>query len=53
MDSSSVCEKTRIDLVVKYSKNHFYRTLLINSPFDMKTVALKQVEINTKRCMKN
>ena len=47
MDSSSVCETTRIDLVVKNSRNLFYKTLLKNSPFDMKVLALKQVEINT------
>ena len=33
-----------IDLVVKNSKNHFYKTPLINSPFDLKILALKQVE---------
>ena len=53
MDSSSVCEKTRIDLVVKNSRNLFYKTLLKNSPFDMKVLALKQAEINNKRCIKN
>jgi len=36
MDSSSVCEKTRIDLVVKNSRNLFFNTLLNDSPFDMK-----------------
>ena len=36
MNSSSVCEKTRIDLVVKNSRNLFFKTLLKkNSPFDM------------------
>ena len=36
--------KTWIDLVVKNSKNYFYKTFLINSPFDLKILALKQVE---------
>ena len=35
MKSSSICEKTRIDLAVKNSRNFFYKTLLKNSPFDM------------------
>ena len=39
MDSSSVCEKTRIELVVENT-----RTTLKNSPFDMAILALKQVE---------
>ena len=53
MDSSSVCEKTRIDLVVKNSRNPFYKTLLKNSPFDMEVLALKHVEINTEIGRKN
>ena len=44
MKSSSMCEKIRIDLVVKNSKNHIYKTLLKNSPFDMEVLELKQVE---------
>ena len=41
MEISSVCEKTRIDLVVKNSRNLFYKTLLKNSPFDMEAVGSK------------
>ena len=41
MDSSSVCEKIRIDLVVKNSRNLFFKTLLKNSPFDMKVFGSK------------
>ena len=41
MDSSSMCEKTRIDLVVKNSRNHFYKTLLKISPFDMEVYGPK------------
>jgi len=41
MDSSSVCEKTRIDLVVKNSRNLFFKTLLKNSPFNMKVFGSK------------
>jgi len=41
MDSSSVCEKTRIVLVVKNSRNLFYKTLLKNSPFDMEVFGSK------------
>ena len=53
MDSSSVCEKTRIDLVVKHSRNLFYKTLLKNSPFDMevfgsKTSGDKHLEVQEK-----
>ena len=44
MESSSMCEKTRIELVVKNSRNLFYKTLLKNSPFDMEVFALIQVE---------
>ena len=47
MESSSMYEKTRNDLVVKNSRNLFYKTLLKNSPFEMEDLALKQVEINT------
>ena len=36
MESSSMCEKTMIDLVVKSSRNLFYKILLKNSPFGMK-----------------
>ena len=54
MESSSVCEKTRIDLVVKNSRNLFFKTLLKkNSPFDIEVLALKQVEINTEIDRKN
>ena len=50
MDSSSVCEKSRIDLVVKNLRNLFYKTLLKNSPFDMevfdpKTSGDKHLEV--------
>jgi len=48
-----MCEKNLDGFVVKNSRNLFYKILLQNSPFDMKILALKQVEINTKRCMKN
>ena len=41
MDSSSMCEKTKIDLVVKNSRNLFFKTLLKNSPFDMEVFASK------------
>ena len=41
MDSSSVCEKTWIDLVVKNSRNLFYKTLLKNSPFKMEVFGSK------------
>ena len=34
MDSSSMCEKTRIDLVVKNSRNLFFKTFLKRYPFD-------------------
>ena len=40
MESSSMCEKTRIDFVMK-NKKSLLKTLLINSPFDMKELALK------------
>ena len=53
MDSSSVCEKTRIELVVKNSRNHFYKALLKISPFDMKILALKHVEKTSKIDGKN
>ena len=53
MDSSSVYEKTRIDLVVKNSKNLFFKTLLKNSPFDLKILALKHVEKTTEIGRKN
>ena len=53
MNSSSVCEKTRIDLVVKNSRNHFYKTLMKNSLFDMevfgsKTSRDKHLEVEEK-----
>jgi len=41
MDSSSVCEKSMIDLVVKNSRNLFFKTLLKNSPFDMEVFGSK------------
>ena len=41
MDSSSVCEKTRIDFVVKNSRNLFHKTLLKKSPFDMEVFGFK------------
>ena len=41
MDSSSVCEKTRIDLVVKNSRNLLYKTLLKNSPFNKEVFGFK------------
>ena len=41
MDSSSVCEKTRIDLVVKNSRNLFFETFLKNSPSDMEVFGSK------------
>ena len=41
MNISNVCEKTRIDLVVKNSRNLIYKTLLKNSPFDMKVFGSK------------
>jgi len=44
MESSSMCEKTRMNFVVKNSRNLFFKTLLKNSPFDMEVLALKQVE---------
>jgi len=45
--------KTRIDLVVKNSRNLFYKTLLKNSPFDMegfgsKTSGDKHLEVYKK-----
>ena len=52
MESSSVYEKTWIDLVVKNSRKTLLQNTLENSPFDMKILALKQVEIITKRCIK-
>jgi len=44
--------KTRNDCGKKLKKNSFKKTLE-NSPFDMTILALKQVEINTKRYIKN
>ena len=41
MASSSMCEKTRIDLVMKNSRNLFYKALLKNSPFDMEVFSSK------------
>ena len=52
MESSSVCEKTWINCGGEKLKESLLKTLLKNSPFDMEVLALKQVEINTKRCMK-
>ena len=53
MDSSSVCEKIRIEFVVKNSRNLFFKTLLKNSPFDMevfgsKTSGDKHLEVYEK-----
>ena len=53
MDSPSVCEKSLDGFVVKNSRKLFYKTLLKIPPFDMENLALKQVEINTKRCIKD
>ena len=52
MDSSSVCEKTRIDLVVKNSRNLFYKTVLKTLLLKWKYLALKQVEKTSKRVEK-
>ena len=53
MESSSVCEKTWVDLVVKNSRKLFFKTLLKNSPFDMevfgpKTSGDKHLEVYKK-----
>jgi len=48
-----MCEKTRIELVVKNSRKLLLKITLKNSPFNMAILALKQVEINTKICIKN
>ena len=48
MESSSLCEKNKIDLWWKTQEISFENTLK-NSPFDMKVLALKQVEKNPKR----
>jgi len=42
MESSSMCEKTRIDFVVKNSRNLFFKALLKNYPFDIEVLALKK-----------
>ena len=47
MDSSSVCEKNKDGNGGEKLKKITFKTLLINSPFDMEILALKQVEINT------
>ena len=41
MDSLSMCEKTKINLVVKNSRNLFFKTLLKNSPFDIEVFGSK------------
>ena len=53
MKSSSLCEKNKDEFVVKNSRNLFCKTLLKNSPFDMKILALKYVEKTTKIGRKN
>ena len=45
--------KTKMEYVVKNSRKSFYKTLLKISPFHMAILALKQVEVNTKCCIKN
>ena len=48
MESSSMCEKNLgIIYGEKLKKSFFSKPLLKNSPFDIKVLALKQVEINT------
>ena len=53
MESSSMCEKNLDRIYGEKLKKTLLKILLINSPFDMEILALKQVEINIKRCMKN
>jgi len=44
MESSNMCEKTRMEFVVKNSRKSLLQNTLENSPFDLKVLALKQVE---------
>jgi len=53
MDSSSVCEKTWIDLVVKNSRKLFLKILLKNSPFDMEVFGSKTNGDKHLKCRKN
>jgi len=48
-----MCEKNLDRIYSEKLKKSLLKTLLINSPFDMEVLALKQMEINTKRCRKN
>ena len=52
MESSSLCEKNKVELWWKTQEISFENTLK-NSPFDMKVLAQKQVELNPKRDRKN
>ena len=47
MESSSVCEKTWIECGGEKLKKITFEKLLINSPFEWKYLALKQLEIDT------
>ena len=44
MDSSRICEETWIEYGDEKLKESLLKTLLKNSPFDMKVLSLKQVE---------
>ena len=52
MESSSLCEKNKIELWCKTQEISFESTLK-NSPFDMKVLAQNHVEKNPKRDGKN
>ena len=57
MENSSMCEKTRIDLVVKKLKKSLLQDTLENSPFDMevfgsKTSGDKHLEVYEKLAQK-
>ena len=47
MESSSMYEKNLDRIRGEKLKKSLLKTLLINSPFNMEVLALKQVEINT------
>ena len=53
MESSSMCEKNLDRICGEKLKKPLFKTLLKNSPFDMKVLALKHVEINTEIGRKN
>ena len=52
MDSSSDYEKTRMEVVVENTRNHFENTL-DKLPFELEILALKLVEKITKIVMQN